>query len=545
MRKRLPLYDAFRERLRIVKPSARVSPQSVGRALPAGPTVAGPTNGAAFRVFNQGAEAFGEIMQRVEQAEKSIEVRAFLWRDDEVGNRLGAAILDAAERGVSIIIHKDRIAAVYEYMGGNKQSFFHKRINPTQRLQAWFLGTVYRAKGSFKQKPNALAEAILGHPNITVHHKRKRFDHSKLFIFDEEIITLGSMGIGDNHHREWVDVMVEIQGADHVARLRQRLASEQPFDPGLDIDFLVHSRDAARRRQCSMLAERLALIEAAERSLTVEMAYLGDPRFTKVLLRAIKRGVDVKLVTAAQADVLGNLNRATCNKLMQRTGAPENLTIVFLPRMVHSKIVVVDGAICDVGSANFTPLSHGVYNEINLYAVDPDLATALQHVVDDHCLEGEEVEGRIGYRRLHSGVERVIVAYQSRKGGKLPWRVAKKGGRQGERRREERRRRREERRLRRGLRRRPLLLLPAPRSPGAEAGIEPAALRGVGPESTDVDGVVDARVEKLARKRLRKLARKRARRLARIQRKAESKARGKSGLLWRGRKGSNRSRTRP
>ncbi len=385
---------------------------------------------AKARVFQHGRSAFAEILHRIDRAERSIEVRAFLWRDDEVGNRLGHAILDAADRGVRVRIFKDRIAAVYEYTGGNKQSFFHKRVNATQRFQAWFLSTVYRARGSFRQQPNPLSEAILGHPNISVSHKRKRFDHSKVFIFDERIITLGSMGIGDNHHSEWVDVMVEIEGTEHVSRLRQRLDGQMSFDPGRAVDFLVHSRHTYRRRRCPMLAERLDLIEQAAHSITVEMAYLGDPRFTAALLRAINKGLQVKLVTAAMADVLGNLNRATCDALLRRTGAPDNLTIVLLPRMVHAKIVVIDGRAVDIGSANFTPLSHGVYEEINLYAVDRAFAQAVEAAVEDHCHEGQVVRGRLGYRRLHSRIERVIVAYQSRKGGRLP-RKARRLSRKG------------------------------------------------------------------------------------------------------------------
>ena len=75
----------------------------------------------------------------------------------------------AADRGAQVIIHKDRIAAVYEYTGGNKQSFFHKRVDPIRGFQAWFLGAVYRAPGSFKQKPNALAQRD---PRAPEHHRR-------------------------------------------------------------------------------------------------------------------------------------------------------------------------------------------------------------------------------------------------------------------------------------------------------------------------------------------------------------------------------------
>ena len=369
------------------------------------------------RIFGAGAEAFAEIIGHVDRALDRIEVRAFLWRDDQVGNRLGEAVLRAADRGVKVGISKDRIAAVYEYTGGSRQSFFHKQVAPTQGFQAWFLSTVYNSKGSFRQRPNPLAEAILSHANITVRHDRKRFDHSKLFIFDDEIMVLGSMGIGDNHHNDWVDVMVELHGAHHVRRLRQRSAGGVRFDASRTIDFLVHSRHLHPPKTCPMLDDRLALIDGARTALSVEMAYLGDKRFTDALLRAVRRGVRVKLITS-RADVLGNLNLATCDRLLKLTGSPANLSIVILPRIVHSKIVVVDHQVTDIGSANFTPLSHGVYDEINMYVNDADFACRVEAVMDQHAEEGQIAGRRVGgYRRLATQIERAIVAYQSRKGG--------------------------------------------------------------------------------------------------------------------------------
>jgi len=381
-------------------------------------SVSTPIDGGSLRVLGSGDAAFQAILERVRNAEKSVEIRAFLWRDDDAGNLLGEAVLAAADRGAEVTIHKDRIAAVYEYTGGNKQSFFHKRVDPIRGIQAWFLGAVYRAPGSFKQRPNPLAERILAHPKITVEHMRKRFDHSKLYIVDDRYLALGSMGIGDNHRNEWVDVMIEAEGSEHVARLRERMAGHDEFDPSRGLDFLVHSREAHRKKSCPMISHRLALIDAAQESLTIEMAYLGDRRFTAALGRAVQRGVQVKLVTADNADVLGATNRATCDALMRVTGAPENLTIVLLPRMVHSKVVVIDHRWSDVGSANFTALSHGVYDEINLYADCAPFARALEDEIASHCVDGGRIaDTRLTWRRMYSGLEAAIVAYQSRRGG--------------------------------------------------------------------------------------------------------------------------------
>ncbi len=380
-------------------------------------SVSTPIDGGSLRVLGSGEVAFQAILERVRNAKKSVEIRAFLWRDDEAGNMLGEAVLQAADRGAQVIIHKDRIAAVYEYTGGNKQSFFHKRVDPIRGLQAWFLGAVYSAPGSFKQKPNELAQRILEHPNITVEHKRKRFDHSKLYIIDDRILALGSMGIGDNHRHEWLDVMIEAEGEEHVARLRERMVGHDEFDPSRGLDFLVHSREAHRKKSCPMISHRLALIDAAQQSITVEMAYFGDHRFTAALARAVQRGVEVKVVTSEQADVLANINRATCDALMRLTGAPQNLTIVLLPRMVHAKVVVIDHRWSDVGSANFTSLSHGVYDEINLYADCEPFARALEAEIESHCADGRVADSRLSYRKMYSGLERAIMNYQSRRGG--------------------------------------------------------------------------------------------------------------------------------
>ncbi len=399
-------------------------PRKRRRALPAGggsvDLLAGPQPHAAEnnpRVVGSGEQAFQRIVERVRDAERSIEIRAFLWRDDDAGNVLGEAVLAAAQRGVQVTIHKDRIAAVYEYAGGNKQSFFHKRVDPIRGVQAWFLGAVFRKKGSFKQRPNPLADAVLAHPNITVGHRLKRFDHSKIYIVDDGWICLGSMGVGDNHRHDWVDLMVELDGADHVARLRQRMNGEDEFDPSRGIDFLVHSRSAHRPRTCPMLTHRLALLDSAKESLTIEMAYLGDRRFTQALARAVNRGVEVTLVTAAKADVLGNVNRATCDTLRRLTGAPDHLRVILLPRMVHSKVVIIDRRVVDIGSANFTRLSHGVYDEINLYADHPAFAQQVEAEIARHCVEGVVVDDRLGYRRLAGQFENAIMAFQSRRGG--------------------------------------------------------------------------------------------------------------------------------
>src|SRR4030095_6307562 len=92
--------------------------QHVPTALP----VTGEAAAGTRPVCGAGDPALQQIVERVRRAQRSVEIRAFLWRDDEAGNILGEAVLEAADRGALVTIHKDKIAAVYEYTGGNKQS---------------------------------------------------------------------------------------------------------------------------------------------------------------------------------------------------------------------------------------------------------------------------------------------------------------------------------------------------------------------------------------------------------------------------------------
>ena len=395
--------EGLLERLPNLRPGLRVVPND-GQSAP--------------QLYPDGQIAFRELLAAVDGAQELIQIRAFVWRDDETGNMLASAILRAANRGVRIEIQKDRIGANYEYFGGNHQSFFHKRFDFTQLLQTLFLHTSYRGTaGPIRQRANVLAQAMLKHPGIQIHHEEKIFDHSKLYVFDRSRIILGGMGIGDEHRNEWFDVMVSVESRELVARLGTRLSGATSFDRGRSADFLVHDRRAAGyRNQCSMLANRLALIDSAETSLTVAMAYLGDPRFTHALARAVRRGVQLTLLTSAKADILGSLNRSTCDRLLRETDAPSHLKVVLLPRMVHAKLMVVDHLLCDVGSANFTPLSHGVYNEVDLYFRNPGLAAALEQAVNERLSEGEHAATRVTYSRVYDLVERSIVTYQSRNG---------------------------------------------------------------------------------------------------------------------------------
>jgi cardiolipin synthase len=373
---------------------------------------------ASFDLMSGGKAAFARILQRIDLARRSILVRCFEWRDDETGAMVAKALLRAADRGVEIKILKDRVGMAYEHLEGTKQSFFHKRIGLIPRLQTWSLMTVYGRWGSLRQKPNPLADALLNHQMVSVTHHQKRFDHAKLYVFDDETVILGGMGIGDDFRHHNVDFMVEISGGGAAARLADRYEGRVAFNPQRPFDYLLHSFKAHRPKkgQRVVLAkQRLALIASAQKSLTIEMAYFGDKACTAALVDAVKRGVHVTVLTAARSNIIGDLNLWTCSQLLKRTGSPSNLRIVLHPRMVHGKAIGGDGEWVDIGSTNFTPPSHGGYEEVDLFCRDAAFAKRVEDAIEHDIRDGKPAKLPIRYRRAYVAAERMLGSFHGRK----------------------------------------------------------------------------------------------------------------------------------
>ena len=366
-----------------------------------------------------GAAAFPHIIQRMDASRRRIFIRCFDWRDDPTGQMMAEAVLRAADRGVRVRILKDRVGANYEYWEGSNQSFFHKDIALKTGLETVFLMAAYRNFKNFRQRSSHLAEAILNHPHIEVFRNEKRYDHSKVYVFDDDVVILGGMGIGDDFQHENLDFMIELCGRDAVRRFYDRCEGRADFQGYLDFDFLAHTREVhGIGGECTLLDKRLELLQRAQKSIWVEMAYMGDRRVTDALVHAVQRGIKVTLITSQKANILGSLNRATCNELLRRTRAAENLQIFLHPKMVHSKVTVIDHEIVQLGSANFTLISHGIYDEVDAVLHDVGLAYDLSSVLQRHARESELFTQKVPYNRIYAWSEDKIVKREARH---IPW----------------------------------------------------------------------------------------------------------------------------
>jgi cardiolipin synthase len=111
-------------------------------------------------------------------------------------------------------------------------------------------------------------------------------------------------------------------------------------------------------------------IDDAQDSIRIINPYLTlIPSISKALKRAIKRGVKMEIMVSAKSDIplTPDVVYRNAHKLMKR-GA----TIwLYKPGFHHSKIMMVDGLYCTVGSTNLDARSLKCDFEENAVIIDP------------------------------------------------------------------------------------------------------------------------------------------------------------------------------
>ena len=339
----------------------------------------------------------------------------FIWRDDTIGNRIAAALLEAADRGVQVDISVDRYGVVLEKAEECKRSFFHKQQNLTEQVKTAVLELLYPMPGAPKRardEETELYRAVMSHPNIRVEKDKFKADHSKFYIFDDEILILGGINIEEKENgcdlqgRVYQDYMVKMEGRAYVDALR--LSLDGQGEKGEDCFFGANVKEPVRRFDMERLY--LGMIEGAKEELVITMAYFSPlPQFVEAIVAAHRRGVQVTVLVPEYANFQNDSNRKTVRKLLKMTD--NGMTVYVSPKMVHTKLVANESRV-SFGSCNITKKAFRQLDELNLFLPrGGDTAEALMASVrENHALSRTVKDWRqVKYNGLLAWLEGFLV----------------------------------------------------------------------------------------------------------------------------------------
>jgi cardiolipin synthase len=244
-------------------------------------------------------------------------------------------------------------------------------------------------------------------------HRAAQRSHVRVVVVDGRVGYTGGFGLADywlgNGHAEgeWRESNARFEGPT-VAQLQAAFASGWAEAKGElitgDLFFPPRSFAEVGSVRASLLhfvptvgstpAERfLALsISGARRTLYISNSYfVPDDDFRSLLVRAAKRGVDVRVLTA------GDKSDVKTTVYAGRARYPELLKggvriYEYRPTMMHAKTFVVDGVWSTVGSLNFDNRSLVFNNESNIVALDEGVGARLDSLFMDDLRYATEIK---------------------------------------------------------------------------------------------------------------------------------------------------------
>ena len=245
-------------------------------------------------------------------------------------------------------------------------------------------------------------------------------DHRKIVVIDDSIAYTGGMNVADYYIKgteqvgAWRDMHCRLTGpvvgqlqtifahiwkkvtGEWVPGKHARAQAHQSHGgQGRGLRLGIVNREPGTRltadgrllgRNDAMRTFYVSAINAAQDTLRIINPYFTlTPSLNKALKRAIKRGVTVDILISAKSDI--PLTPDCCfynaHKLMKR-GARVWL---YQPGFHHSKIMMADGRLCTVGSANLDARSMRFDYEENVVVLDTAVTRRLEQMFCRDTLE--------------------------------------------------------------------------------------------------------------------------------------------------------------
>ena len=326
---------------------------------------------------------------------------------------MAEAVINAAERGVRVNIIKDKVGSIFEMEEENKKSFFHRKTDRRTYLSQKIMSFMYfrYLDQAHEGSENPKLRQMQNNPRILLDIDKLRYDHSKYYLIDNRYLILGGMNIEDKElyydkkNRKYSDYMVEIQNENDIEQFREIVVKEKQSGYSSQKIFYINNRDA---NIFEIKRKVLELMDRAESSIDIEMAYWGHNDITNKIVEASGKGLDISIIMSKESNLQNDFNMKTMSSILRRTN---NAVKVYLsPGMVHSKLLCLDKSILFFGSANFNRQGLENLSELNiLIENNKEAINTWSAAREKHLQECDRIPDfrELKYNKLFSFIERI------------------------------------------------------------------------------------------------------------------------------------------
>ena len=333
-----------------------------------------------------GQDKFNDMFAAIRQAKSSVHLEYFNFRNDSIASLLFDILREKRREGVEI-------RAMFDGFGNDSNN------QPLKK---------HHLKALREDSIEIVEYSPIRFP--WVNHIFGR-DHRKIVVIDGRIAYTGGMNVADYYIKgteqvgEWRDMHCRIEGdaVNELQRIflhiwnrstRQHISGAKYYNGGTLTKFTGLKADTTRtagRKKVGIINREphvtprimrtfyINAIRQAKDSIHIINPYFTlIPSVTRALTQAIRRGVKVEIMLSEKSDIPLTPDCALyqAHKLMKR-GA----TIwIYRPGFHHSKIMMVDGLYCTVGSTNLDARSLKCDFEENAVIIDKETTRELDEM---------------------------------------------------------------------------------------------------------------------------------------------------------------------
>ncbi|MDU6923050.1 cardiolipin synthase ClsB [Franconibacter helveticus 513] len=344
-------------------------------------------DGNRIQLLENGDEFYPAVFSAIDKAKSKVFLETFIWFEDNVGRKLHAVILRAAQRGVNIEVLLD---------GYGSPDLSDKFVNELTAA-----GVVFRYYDPRK-------------PLFGMRTNLFRRMHRKIVVVDEEVAFVGGINYSAEHMSDYgpeakQDYAVRVEGPvvqdiyqfvlsnlpeNEQNRRWWRRRRQQAADnttPGEAQALFVwrdndEHRDDIERYYLKMLAN-------AKKEVIIANAYFFPGyRLLHAMRNAARRGVRVKLIVQGEPDMpIVKVGARLLYNYLVKGGVQ---VFEYLRRPLHGKVALMDDHWATVGSSNLDPLSLSLNLEANLIIHDRQfnqtLRDNLNRLIREDCKQVDE-----------------------------------------------------------------------------------------------------------------------------------------------------------
>lgn len=331
-----------------------------------------------------GQEKFDDLFSAIKQAKSSIHLEYFNFRNDSIANHLFNLLADKVKEGVEV-------RALFDAFGNMSNN------KPLRKKELKSL----RERGIEIYEFDPIRFPWVNHVFAR--------DHRKIVVIDGSIAYTGGMNVADYYINgtkvvgEWHDMHCRIEG-DEVNTLqkifiktwnkvtKQHLSGakyyrgDRPNTTFVDLkrpavnslnNMMVGIINREPRTSNAIIRKfYTTAIDVAKDSIQIINPYFTLNRaIKKAIKRAVKRGVKVDIMLSVRSDIplTPDCGFYNAHQLMKR-GC--NIWM-YMPGFHHTKVIMVDGLFCTVGSANLNSRSLNFDYEANAVIVNKEVTQEL------------------------------------------------------------------------------------------------------------------------------------------------------------------------